>query len=178
MAGKKPGSPARKVAFCGIFAALTIIILYFGGQTVLDLSILVLCSAVTVLVLIETDIKTGIIYSLVTSTLALLLLPSKLYAVQYLLFSTLYPLIKPYAERLPKAIAFILKIAVLDAMLVLCIILGRYILMAGEEFFTLNVITLVLGTLFFALYDYALSKAMVIYTKILRKRLGIGKFLS
>lgn len=171
-------SSTARIAFCGVFAALTIVLLYFGGLTVLDLSLLVLCSVVTVVVTIETGYRYGVIYAAATSVLALVLLPSKLYAVEYLLFSAAYPLLRPLIERIPiKALAFCSKIATLDVMLLACILLGQFVLNAGDEFFVLGWLTMAGGTAFFVLYDIALSKAITFYLVKLRKIIGINKIL-
>ena len=169
---------ARKTAFCGVFAALTLVLLYFGGMTVLDLSVILICSLVSVVVIIETGDKWGFIYAAATSVLALLLLPSKLYAVEYILFSAVYPIIKPRIEKIPsKAVAFILKIASLDLMLIGCVLLGQFVLHVGDEFFTLGVLTVVLGTVFFVLYDIVLTRCIIFYLAKLRKTVGLYKFL-
>lgn len=178
MAGRSPfSSEARKTAFCGIFAALEMVILYFGGLTVLDLSILVVCSVITVFVAIEAGDRTAYVFCAATSVLALIILPSKLYAIEYILFSALYPMLKPHFEKLPKAAAFIVKILFLDLMLLICILVGQFVLNVGDEFYSLGVITMVAGTLFFAVYDYALTKCIYFYLGVLRKRLKIHKLL-
>ena len=169
---------ARKTAFCGVFAALSLVLLYLGGLTVLDLTVIMLCSFVTVVVIIETGDKTALIYAAATSVLALILLPSKLYAVEYIVFSALYPLIKPRIEKIrPKWLAFILKIALLDLMLLGCVLLGQLVLHVGDEFFSLSFITMALGTAFFILYDFAFTRCIIFYMAKLRKTIGLYKFL-
>lgn len=170
-------SPARVAAFCGIFAALSMVMLYIGGLTVLDLTALVACSLITVLVAIETGTKTGWIYAAVTSALALILLPSKLYAIQYILFSAVYPMLLPIFGRLPRIASLIVRVAVLDIMLLGCVLLGQYVFMVGDEFFSFGVVTFVLGTAFFVLYDFALSQCIRVYLVKLRKKINFSKFL-
>ena len=70
----------QKIALCGVFAALCLVFLWVGGMTLLDLSILVVCSLMTMLLVIEAGEKMAWIYAAATGVLALLLLPSKLYA--------------------------------------------------------------------------------------------------
>lgn len=177
---KKTGknTAARKMAFCGVFAALSLVLLYVGGLTVLDLTLLMLCSFITVVVIIETGDKYGYIYAAVTSALALILLPSKLYAVEYIVFSTVYPIIKPHIERIPnRVVAWVLKIAALDAMFLGCVLLGQFILNVGDEFFPLSLLTMLFGTAFFILYDFAFSKCIKLYLVKLRKIFGFSKYL-
>lgn len=46
-------SRSRRIALCGIFAALCLVFLGFGGLTLLDLSILVVCALMTMLLVVE-----------------------------------------------------------------------------------------------------------------------------
>lgn len=168
---------ARRIAFCGVFAALSMVILYIGGFTVLDLSILVICSLVTAIVAVETGAKTGWLYAAVTSALALILLPEKLYAIEYIFFSAVYPMVRPLFSRFPARLAFVLRVAVLEAMLCICISLGQFVLMVGDEFFTLGSVTLIGGCAFFILYEFALSRVMVFYFVKVRNKLRLNRFL-
>jgi hypothetical protein len=170
---KEKRNLTKNIALCGVLAALSIGMMCLGGLTVLDLSILLVCSLITVLTVIETGNKMAWIYAAVTSTLALLLLPNKLYAMEYVLFGGLYPVLKGYIERLPRGLAFVLKVAMLDIMLLSCLIVGQLVLGLGEEYFSLSFITVGVGTLFFAFYDYTLTKCISYYIVILRKKLHL-----
>lgn len=167
----KNKSSIRSLALCGVFAALAITIMTFGGTTVLDMSLLVVCSLMTMLLIVEVGVNMTWVYVAVTSTLAFIVLPVKLYALEYTVFSALYPILKLYLERLPTVISYILKIASLDVMLVVCILVGQYVFAVGDEFFTLGFVTLILGTMFFILYDVALTKCISLYLLKLRKKL-------
>lgn len=163
----------KNIALCGVLAGLAVGMLYLGEFTPLDLSLLLICALITVLVVIETGNKMAWLYAAVTSVLALIILPNKLYAIEYVVFAAMYPILKGYAEKLPKWPSFILKIAILDAMLFLCVTLGQFVFLVGDEFFSLSVITMVLGTLFFVLFDYTLTKCITYYIVKLRKKLRI-----
>lgn len=178
--GKKTAArstAARKTAFCGVFAALSMVMLYIGGLTVLDLSVLVVCSFITVIAAIEAGTKTAWVYSAVTSALALILLPSKLYALEYILFSAVYPLIRPLFSRLPQRLAFVLRVVVLDAMLLACVLVGQFVLTVGDGFFTLGAATMLGGTAFLALYELSLDRIIPYYLVKLRNKIKIYRFL-
>ena len=102
----KRKSTTKKVALCGVFAALCLAILWVGGMTLLDLSVLVVCALMTMLLVVEAGEKMTWVYAAATSVLALLLLPSKLYALEYLLFAAVYPILKLHFERLPALLAW------------------------------------------------------------------------
>ncbi|MBR4895443.1 MAG: hypothetical protein IKZ41_03370, partial [Clostridia bacterium] len=158
-----------------VFAALCLVFLWIGGMTLLDLSILVVCSLMTMLLVIETGDKTAWIYAAATGVLALLLLPSKLYAIEYILFAAVYPIMKLYFERLRALFAWPVKISFLDTMLLLCVVLAQHVFMAGDDYFALNWITVAMGTLFFILYDITLTLCISLYIVKLRKKLGFGR---
>ncbi|MBQ3638237.1 MAG: hypothetical protein II953_07740 [Clostridia bacterium] len=168
-------SRSRRIALCGIFAALCLVFLGFGGLTLLDLSILVVCALMTMLLVVEAGVRMTWIYAAATSVLALLLLPSKLYAVEYALFAAVYPILKLYMEKLPAIAAYPVKISCLDSMLLLCLVLAQKVFMAGEDYFSLSWITVGVGTLFFILFDVTLSLCISLYLVKLRKKLGIGR---
>ena len=165
----------KKLTLCGIFAALCIVFLYIGGFTVADLSLLVVCAIMTMVVLVETGEKYAWVYVGVTSTLALILLPSKLYALEYIMLSAVYPILKMHFERMRNLFAWLVKISCLDCMLLLLVGLGQYIFMAGDEFFSLSVVTVAVGTVFFVLYDFCLSACITLYMVKLRKKFAKTK---
>lgn len=168
-------SSTKKIALCGVFAALSIAFMYFGGLTVFDLSILVVCALMTMLIVVETGDKTAWIYVAVTGVLALLLLPSKLYALEYVFFAAVYPVMKMYFERLRPIFATLVKLSFMDMLLLVTIVLSEHVFMAGDEFFALNVVTVIVGSLFLLLYDFALTVCATFYLVKLRKRLRLKK---
>ena len=168
-------SRTRKIALCGVFAALCIVFLWLLGMTVLDLSVLVVCALMTMLLVVETGEKMTWIYAAATAVLTLLLLPSKFYAVQYILFAAVYPILKLHFEKLPAVFAWPVKISCLDSMLLLCLVLAQALFKAGDEFFPLSWVTIGLGSLFFILFDLTLSLCVSLYIVKLRKKLKIGR---
>lgn len=165
----------KKIALCGVFAALAIVFLYLGGLTVLDMTVLAVCALMTMLIVIEAGDKTAWIYVAATSALALILLPNKLYAIEYICFAGVYPVVKLYFERLRTLFAMLVKISFLDMLLLLCVVLAQHVFLLGDEYFSLSVVTIVVGTLFFLLFDFALTVCVTTYLVKLRKRLKLGK---
>ena len=165
----------QKISLCGVFAALCMTFLWIAGMTLFDLSVLVVCSLMTMLLVIEVGERMTWIYAAATGVLALLLLPSKLYAVEYILFAAVYPILKLHFEKMRALFAYPVKISCLDTMLLLCVVLGQYVFMAGEDYFALSWITVGVGTLFFILYDITLTLCVSLYLVKLRKKLGFGR---
>lgn len=168
-------SKTKKLTLCGVFAALCMVFLYIGGFTVADLSILIVCAIMTMIVLVETGEKYAWMYVGVTGVLTLILLPSKLYALEYICLAAVYPILKMHFERMRSLFAWLVKISCLDCMLIALVVLGQYVFMAGDEFFSLSVITVVLGTVFFVLYDFCLSACITLYIVKLHKRIAGNK---
>lgn len=168
-------SSTKKVAVCGVFAALCMVILWLGGMTVLDLSVLVICALMTMLLVVETGEKMTWIYAAATAALTLILLPDKLYAIEYILFAAVYPILKLHFEKLPPVLSWPVKISCLDSMLLLCVVLGQYVFMAGEDYYALSWVTVGIGTAFFVLFDITLSLCISLYIVKLRKKLRIGR---
>ena len=163
----------KQITLCGIFAALAVVFLLIGGMTVLDLSVLCVCALMTMLLVVEAGVKMTWIYAAVTGVLALIFLPNKLYAIEYIIFSAVYPMVKLAFERLPQLMAWPLKISFLDTMLLICIVLGQKVFLLGDEYYALTAGTVLAGTLFFVLFDMALTACITVYLVKLRKKLGL-----
>lgn len=172
---KNKSSSTKKIALCGIFAALALVFMMLGGLTALSLSILVVCALMTMLLVVEAGEKTTWIYVAVTSVLALILLPDKLYAIEYIFFAAAYPMFKLRFERFRNLIAWPLKISYLDVCLLICLVLARFVFLLGDEYYPLSFLTVALGTLLFILYDFALSTCVTFYMVKLRKKLRIRR---
>ena len=69
--------------------------------------------------------------------------------------------------------AWPLKLSFLDSMLLVTIVLAQKVFVMGDEYFSLTVPTILLGTLFFVVYDLALTACITVYLVKLRKKLGL-----
>ena len=165
----------KKITLCGVFAALATVLLYIGGMTLLDMTVLVVCSLMTMILVVETDVRMAWIYTAVTSVLALILMPSKLYAISYVLFSALFPILKMYLERLPALFAFFVKVSVLEVMFIITILLVKFVFTSVDGWFALDFITIIGGIVFFILYDMCLTSVITFYMVKLRKRFRVNK---
>lgn len=155
---------AKTLAFCGVCAALNIVFMLAGSIFELfDLSILVICSLVTMLVVVECGAGAAWVFAAASSALAFILLPNKLYAIEYLLFAAMYPIVKMYFEKYRALFAWPLKLSFLDSALLLCVILGQYVFLMGDDYYSFKVITILIGTAFFILYDITLTACISVY---------------
>ena len=168
---RKDKTLTKKITLCGVMAALALALLYVGGITVLDLSVVLFCSMITMFVMVETGVRMTWTYFAVTAFLAFLILPSKIYAIEYTLFGALYPILKSYIERICGWIPWILKLVVFNAMVASCVLLAKFVFALGDEYFPLGVITFAVGSVFLVLYDRVLTMCITFYIVKLRNKL-------
>lgn len=166
---------SKKIAFSAIAAALSVVLLYIGSISVLDMSAVVICALLTMLVVVEAGEKFAWLTVCVTGLLSFLLLPVKLPALLYLFFGGIYPILKAWLEKTPYWLSWLFKISVLDTMLLASIALSKLVFTAEEPFFDFTGLVLLVGTVFFILYDLALTTCVTAYITRLRKRLGLKK---
>jgi len=165
-------STRKKLVLCAVLAALSVALLYVGGLSVLDLTTVAVCSLITMLAMVETGEKFAWLTVAVTGILALLLLPSKLLAMQYIFFGGVYPILKASFEKLHPIFCWLLKLSTLDSML-LAVIAASKVMTGVDAFLDYSWLVILIASLFFVLYDRALSVGISVYIVKLRKRLGL-----
>ena len=167
----------KYITVSAMLAALGVLFLSLGSLIeVLDITAAVIASLLCVYAVIEIGGAYPWLIWLVTSTLALLLLPQKTPAVFYALFLGFYPIVKEKLERLPRGLAWLLRLVIFH------VALGG-ILLAMRLFFPDQ---LDMGGLWwmpwalyaasvacFVLYDVALTRVITYYLVRLRKRFQI-----
>lgn len=160
-----------------MLVALGVILLGLGSLiNTLDLTVAALASILCVWAVIEMGKTYAWMIWLVTSFLAILLLPQKAPGCFYL-FIGLYPILKERLERFPRAVEWVLKIVIFHAMIALCWLVLRIFVPeeAALEFGWLLLATYALALVAFLLYDYALTKLISFYLQKLQKRIGLKK---
>ena len=103
---------------------------------VLDLTVAMMLSAVVVFMVIEVGTPYTYMVWLGTSLLGALLFTGSFVWLTYFLVFGVYPIIKYYAERLPKAVAWVLKLVFFNAALIALIFLSEVII--GIPFFNIE----------------------------------------
>lgn len=161
-----------------MLAALSVVILYLGSFIdVLDASMAVIASLMTVIVVIEFGRSASWSIYAVTAVLSLILLPNKSPAVMYAAFFGFYPILKETFEKRNKIASWVLKEITFNIALVVCFLVIRFLIFIGIP--EIPTMMYVLGALLleavFILYDLALTRLISFYIFNLRKRLKIGK---
>ena len=172
----------KMIALCGIFYAAELVILYLSSVfQILDLVIAAMTIAFTVVLLVEYGKKPVVVVYAVVSLLALLIVPHKFSPLCYICFMGGYPIIKPYFDRLPKVVGYILKLLYFNG--------SYYILYAIVSYFALLDDIFGIGTpmffvpmaaanVAFLLCDYVISVMTALYIKVLRKKFGFERIFK
>lgn len=166
---------AKRLAFAALLSALSFVLMYAGALSgVFDLCAVVggaLCCAFAV---IEMGGMWPWLVCSVTGALSLLLLPDKFVALEYIALGGIYPILKSYFERFPKALSWVAKIASLNVMLTVCLVLAKYLLGIQEEWVSINLVVYLVCNVFFVIFDYALTVFISYYLTRLRHRIKIN----
>lgn len=172
----------RDLSLCAILSALGVLVLFLGSLIdVLDLSAAMIASILCIAVIFEAGRFWPWLTYAVTALLAILLLPNKIPAVIYIM-TGYYPMVKRLVERLPKLVAWVLKLAVFNALLTLFLLIcssffpNADIMLfpsLGREYNIL--IGYAVGNFIFVLYDIALKRLIGYYFFVLRDRLRFNK---
>ena len=167
----------KYITVSAMLCALGVILLGLGSVIeVLDLSTAVLASLLGVYAVIEMGKGYPWMIWLVTSILAILLLPLKTPALFYALFAGYYPILKEKLEKLPRVLSIVLKLAVFHLSLGLIYLLLKLFLPTMLETYGLQWLPWILyGMLLvcFVLYDIALTRLITFYLLRLRKHFKI-----
>ncbi len=154
----------KNTAVCGLMIALSVVLMML--TTLVPVFMYVIPIVTGLLVLFVADISdkkwgAGVYFS--TAFLSLLLITDKEAALTYALFFGYYPLIKDIIEKLPKALAWLLKLALFNAAAVGIGVISFYLFgVSGEEYnefgkYTIPIL-LIMANVAFILYDFCLTK--------------------
>ncbi len=185
MKRKENSLKVKKTALSAMFCALGTIILFLGGMLGdLDLTICAVASLIILLAIIEMGVKAGIMIYVATSVISLILFPMYFITPMYICFVGFYPILKYFAEKKRKVISYVIKYTTLNIMLALILIFARYFYsievdameIAGFELGKMAILIIyILANLTFFVFDFCLTKLIVLYNLKFRRVLGIYK---
>ncbi len=171
----------KKLTVSAILTALGVLLLALGTlSAVLDLTAIALAALLVLFADLEMRAPYQLLLAAGTATLAFLLLPDKTVALLYLLFGGAYPILKGYAERLPRVPAWIVKILLYNALLAGALALLFYLFGLDLGAYSLGgrlppAAIYLLGACFLELllllYDLALTRMRLYYLCRLRNKI-------
>jgi hypothetical protein len=178
----------KKMTLGASLSALGVVILFLGSMLeTLDLSMAAIASFLCVFAVIELGGSYPFIIYAVTGILSVILMPYKMSGWFYVLFFGYYPIIKEKLERLKKPIAWLIKLAVLNGAIWVCITVAYFLFLGPTQSKTLidafyslfgdaslgstvAIATYVLVNVAFVVYDIALTRLITVYLFRLRKK--------
>jgi len=167
-------SPAKRIALSGILASCALLSLFLATMLPTNRIFFYGFSSVFgAIIIIEHDVRAGVVFYLATSLLALLLIPNKLRLIPYIVVLGHYPIWKTYIERINHGVKeILLKLLVLD--------LGALAAYYGFTalFFQNIVLPVDIRLAFvvlqpvFIVYDYAFTLFLAFYLNSVRPRIN------
>ena len=172
---KKTSMQVKYLTVSAMLSALGVVMLGLGSLVeVLDLTFAVIASLLTVYAVIEIGGAYPWLIWIVTSTVALLILPLKTPVLFYALLTGYYPILKQKIERrMARVPAWTFKMSVFAislAVIVAVMWLFAPTLLETEGGWAVIAATVILAVLSFILYDICLTKLITVYFVKLQKR--------
>lgn len=160
-------------------AALGVVILLIGGLIdIFDLCCVLISSILIFVVCEELGKGSALITYTVVAVITLLLAPSKLIAIEYLIFGY-YPVLRSALESLPKVVCIILKaIYMLISAAATVLIVRFFFTTAALSPVYLEILTGAVGVLCLILCDVVFKRFSRHYHQRIRKMLRIDKFFG
>ena len=165
----------KNTAVCGLMVALSVVLMML--TTLVPVFMYVIPIITGLLVLFTADFankKWGVGVYFAAAFLSILLITDKEAALTYALFFGYYPIIKDVIEKLPKAMAWILKFILFNAAAVGIGVISFYLFgVSGEEYdefgkYTIPIL-LLMANVAFILYDFCLTKNRFLLTRFSQK---------
>ena len=170
---------SMKLAFCGVIAALSTVLMFLTGLApTATLALPAIAGCLLIPVVVEAGLAWGAGVYGVCCVLSFLLAPDREAFLFYLLFFGYYPVLYAVLGRLRgRVLRYVAKLLVFNAAVALEVLLSVYVLgVPMESFFILGwigpVVMWLLANAVFILYDLALDGLILQYYRRLHPRLG------
>ncbi len=161
----------KNAAICAVFAALSVVLLFFGTMLdILDLTVAAACSIISLIVLSETGTRYALLMYFASSVLAFLFMTSSSAVIYYISFFGYYPILCNRLSSFPKIVSKLLSFAIFNAIMVADFLIFTKIFGIAGEPWWMYIALAATGNIFFAAYDYALPVFRFIYEKKLKKK--------
>lgn len=174
----KNGKTAYKVALCGVVAALALVLMMLTTVVSAGTYALPMISGILLTVIVlEFNTKWALAVYFAVSVLSFIISGDKEAVLYFIMFFGFYPIIKSNIERVhSKAVQWIIKFALFNACMAASFYMGVYLLGVPVESFSifgvnLPIVFLLIGNIFFPLYDKCVTLLIARYIKDLRKKI-------
>ena len=159
-----------KVSLGGVVAALSLVLMLL--TSIIPFGTYAFpCIAGILLILLVFNLgyRWAVAVYFVTAVLSFLLLTDKEAALYYTAFLGFYPILKGVIERIPsKTVQYVIKIVLFNVCIIAAFYIGITLLSVPKESFTLfgvylPWVFLIIGNVFFVLYDLCVTRLVTIY---------------
>lgn len=177
---KKKIKKSKKIAFCALFCALGVVLMYIGAiLEVLDISMACIASMICIITLTEIGgIYPWLVYA-VTGAISLIILPQKFGALIYVCLAGYYPMLKLFLERIKsRLVSWLLKLIFFNIAMGIMMSLAFFVFMTPGLTKWYIISFFALGNITFVAYDIALSMLMRLYFIKFRRLFRIDKLLK
>jgi riboflavin transporter FmnP len=163
----------KKIAFAGIFSALSFIFLFVGSLfETLDLSAAALGSIVVLIAFIELGRSWALGVYAAASLLSMLMLPNKTAAVIFTVFAGFYPVLKVLLHKIrPIWLSYAVRILCFNLFLTALIYIATRLMGIVEDFLDFGFIIYGLSNVTFIVYDLALERIAAYYSTKIKPKL-------
>lgn len=164
----------QTISICGLFAALSVVIMLLSHIGVLTYTVPALAGALLVIIFLEFNIKNAFTVFFAVSVLSFLLCEKEA-ALCYILFFGYYPLIKAFIERLKSKVAqWVVKILLFTASFSVVVVLTIFVLGVPVDtmgFGIYYIIAMIIAfEVMFVIYDFALTRVITFYLVLYREK--------
>ena len=156
-----------------VMAALSVVFIYLASVFPTGrLGFVAVSSLFGIAAVIESGMIAGVMVYIVSSLLALLLVPNKLIALIYVMFFGYYPVLKSLAERVKsRVLEWAIKLAVFNGALTLMMLTIKGILIPqAAESIPMAVIYIGVNIVF-AVFDFGVTKLIAFYLNRISKNI-------
>lgn len=176
---KKNIKKSKKIAFCALFCALGVVLMYLGALVeVLDISMACIASMICIITVIEIGGAYPWLVFAVTGAISFLILPQKFAALIYAFFAGYYPMLKCIYERLrSRALEWLIKIVTFNAAMGALVLISLLALSLPGMTKPYIIALFTLGNITFFAYDIALTMLIKLYFLKYRRLFRIEKLL-
>ena len=164
----------KVLSICGLFAALSTVVMLLAHIGVLTYAVPALAGALLVIIYLELGFKNAFTVYITVSVLSFLLCEKEAWLC-YVLFFGYYPVIKAYIEKINnKVFEWIAKISLFSSAFAIILLLATFVLgipLDTMGFGVYYIVGLFLGLeVMFVLYDIALTKTITLYLLVYREK--------
>ena len=170
-----------KVSIGGAVAALGLVLMFLTSLVPIGTYAFPTFAGILLVVIV---IEIGYGYALsvfaATSLLSFLLITDKEAALVYVIFLGYYPIIKALIERIrSRAVQYVIKFALFNACMIGAFFIAVTLLSIPKESFTLFGVYLpwaflIAGNVFFVMYDFCITRLVILYMRDWRHRININ----